>query len=212
MLRSPWELGALPSKAPPLFWGRTELRLSGGVSPSKSQQPGHHSQTNLLCSQTPVISKAMSPRSPAISANPGLRRGWPTSLIRVGTSVSLPFTLSDLSLGDHPGPGTVCHAPSTTTQSTAGLGNLCWHHKREVFCYYFVYLFSLRRRQREIRSVCSKTCFLCDCFDRSFMGIKTYCKTVENSIFITFRNSLVGFQSLCSLLRYSHLLWSSREE
>lgn len=27
------------------------------------------------------------------------------------------------------------------------------------------------------------------------MGIKAFCKTVENSIFITFRNSLVGCKS-----------------
>lgn len=163
MLWSPWELRALPSKAHPLFWGRTELHLSGGVSPSKSQQPEHCSHRNLLCNQTPVISKAMSPRSPAIPTNPGLRWSCPTSHSHVGTSVS--FFLYFIQLVSRRPRGArdsvphtqhnVQHAP--TAPSTAGFSNLHWHRKLGLFCYYFVYLFSLRRRHRQIRSVCSKT-------------------------------------------------------
>ena len=152
MLRSPWGLGALPSKAPPLFWGRTELYPSGGVFPSKRWWPGHCSQINLLCSQTPVVGKAMFPRSPATPASPGLRQGWPTSCIHVCASLSLPFPLSDLSLSDCPGPGTVCNTPSRTCNTPSGtvaFSNLYLHHKLEVFWLLFcLFIFTKRKAQR----------------------------------------------------------------
>lgn len=158
-------LGVLPSKATPLFWGRTELHLSGGVSLNKSCWPGHCSHTNL-CSQTPVISTTMSPRSPTIPSNPDLRWGWHTNHIHVNTSIPLSFTwpvlLWVLRAGD-----SVTHTQhevqhTLATPSSAGFNNLHWHHRLGFFCcYYFVYLFSLRRQHREIRSVCSKTWGFC---------------------------------------------------
>lgn len=154
MLWSPWELGALPSKARPLFWGRTELHLSGGVSPGKSRQPGHCNHRNLLCNQTPVISKATSPRSPAIQLTQVSGGADLPAIAMLVPLFLFSFILSNSSLGDCLGPGTVCHTPSTTCNtlptapSTAGFSNLHWHRKLGLFCYYFVYLFSLRRRQR----------------------------------------------------------------
>lgn len=75
--------------APALRWVAPKQELA--ASTSRTDKPPLQ----------PVISTAMSPRSPAIPTNPGLRRGRPTSHIPVGSSLSLSFALSELSLGDN---------------------------------------------------------------------------------------------------------------